>query len=85
MMKARQLLAKAIYDPDELKVIGKAFDDAWEQVAPEVSGRAEALEAARLKLAEIVISLTKNGTKDPQQLTKSAVDLMLSDPTPFQH
>ena len=24
MMKARQLLAKAIYDPDELKIIGKA-------------------------------------------------------------
>ena len=84
-MKARQLLAKAIYDPDELKIIGKAFDDAWEQVAPEVSSRPEAIVAARLKLAEIVISLTKNGTKDPQQLTDSAVSLMLSDPTPFQH
>jgi hypothetical protein len=84
-MKARQLLAKAIYDPGELKIIGKAFDDAWEQVAPEVSSRPEAIEAARLKLAEIVISLTKNGTKDPQQLTDSAVSLMLSDPTPFQH
>ena len=36
-MKARQLLAKSIYDPCEFKIIGKAFDDAWEQVAPEVS------------------------------------------------
>jgi hypothetical protein len=45
-MKARQLLAKAIYDPDELKIIGKAFDNAWEQVAPEVSSRPDQCRAS---------------------------------------
>ena len=28
-MKARQLIANAIYDPEELKKIGRAFDEAW--------------------------------------------------------
>jgi hypothetical protein len=84
-MKARQLIANAIYDPDELNTIRMAFDAAWEQIAPEVDAKPEAIEAARLKLAEIVLSLTRNGTKDPQQLTDAAVRLMLSDPTPFQH
>ena len=45
-VKARQLIKGAVYDPAALKVIYKAFDDAWDQIAPAVSGRADALEAA---------------------------------------
>ena len=59
-MKARRQVASAVYDPATLKVIGKAFDDAWEQIAPQVSARAYAIEAARLRLAEIVLGLTKD-------------------------
>ena len=77
-MKARRLVAAAVYDPATLRAIGKAFDDAWEQISPQVSARAHAIEAARLKLAEIVLSLTKDGTRDPGELTKAAVRLMLT-------
>ena len=80
-MKARKLLADAVYDPAQLKAIGQAFDHAWAQVEPQVSGRPEAIEAARLKLAEIVLSLAKSGVQDPQQLKDRAVALMLADPT----
>ena len=83
-MKASKLLANATFGPEQLKAISKAFDDAWELVEPQVSTRPEAIEAARLKLAEIVLSMTKNGTLDPQQLTASAVRVMLADPTKFQ-
>lgn len=79
-MKARKLLADAVYDPAELATIGKAFDDAWDQVAPQVSKRAEAIEAARLKLAEIVIGLSRNGMRDPQWLAENAVKAMLARP-----
>ncbi len=77
-MKARELIAGAVYDPAELKAVGKAFDDAWDQVASQVSTRPEAIEAARLKLAEIVLTLAKGSTRDPEKLTQAAVRLMLA-------
>jgi hypothetical protein len=80
-LKARKLIEGAAYAPDELKAIGKAFDDAWEQIAPSVSTRPEAIEAARLKLANVVLSLAKNGTGDPEKLTEAALKVMLADPT----
>jgi hypothetical protein len=80
-MKARRLIADSVYDPAELKAVGQAFDDAWDQVAPHVDTRPEAIEAARLKLAEIVLSLTKNGNRDPEKLTEAAVRAMLAGPT----
>jgi hypothetical protein len=76
--KARQLIANASYDPDQLKALGKAFDDAWDRAAPHVSGRAEAIEAARLTLADIVLGLAKSGVFDPQKLADAAVRRMLA-------
>jgi hypothetical protein len=77
-MKARKLIAGSVYDPAELKAVGKAFDDAWDQVASQVSTRPEAIEAARLKLAEIVLTLAKGTSRDPEKLTQAAVRLMLA-------
>lgn len=77
----RQLIADATYDPDQLKAIRKAFDDAWAQIEPQVSKRAEAIEAARLKLATIVLSVAKRGTQTPKALTDEALKLMFADPT----
>jgi hypothetical protein len=60
-MKARRLIGGAAYPPDELKVIFEAFDAAWAEVAADVSHRASAIEAARLSLATIVLSLAAAG------------------------
>lgn len=79
-MKARRLIETASYDPEQLKAIGKAFDEAWEQIAPEVSARPAAIEAARLKLAQFVLGLAKNGNLDSRLLTDAAVELMRSPP-----
>ena len=47
---------------------------------PRISARrAQAIEAARLKLAEIVLAVAKNGNHDPQQLTEQAVKLMFAN------
>ena len=80
-MKARQFFANASYDPDQLKALGKAFDDSWERLAPHVSSRAEAIEATRLKLADIILGLAKNGNLDPQKLAEAAVQRVLTAPT----
>lgn len=80
-MKARQMIEGASFDPHQLKTIGKAFDDAWERIAPSVGGRPDAIEAARLKLANVVLSLAKNGASDAEQLTEQALKIMSADPT----
>ena len=80
-MKANQLIADATFDPDQLKTIRKAFDDAWEQIAPQISKRPDAIEAGRLKLATIVLSVAKRGTQDAKQLCEESLKLMFADPT----
>jgi hypothetical protein len=80
-VKARALIGSASYDPATLQVIYKSFDDAWEQVKPQISLRPEAIEAGRMKLAEIILSLARNGTLDAQALTDAAVCAMLAAPT----
>jgi hypothetical protein len=79
-VKARALIGGSAYDPATLKTLYKVFDDAWEQVAPHVSTRPEALEAARMKLAEIVLELASGHVGDPGGLTQAAVDAMLAAP-----
>jgi hypothetical protein len=80
-MEARQRLATGSYGPDQLKALGQAFDDAWDQVAPAVSKRPKAIEAARLKLADIVLGLAKKGNFDPRWLADTAAQLMRSSPS----
>jgi hypothetical protein len=76
------MLGSAIFEPAQLKVVQKAFDDAWEIVGPQVSKRPEAIEAARTKLAEFVIGLARKGSgPDAKTMTETAVQLMLADPT----
>jgi hypothetical protein len=77
-MKARQLITNGSYSPDQLKALGKAFDDAWGQIAPAVSKRPRAIEAARLKLADVILGLARNGNFDAQWLADTAVQVMRS-------
>jgi hypothetical protein len=80
-VKARALIGGASYDPTTLRVLYKAFDDAWDRIRPQISARAEAMEAARTKLAEIVLGMAQSGIRDAQTLTDAAVRAMLAAPT----
>jgi hypothetical protein len=83
-MKARQLIDNSSYGPDELRVLGEAFDDAWVRLAPTVDRRPEAIEAARLKLAGTILDLARCGNFNPQWLADTAVQLMVSRAARFQ-
>ena len=80
-MKARQMIEGASFDPAQLKAIGQAFDDAWEQIAPQISNRPGAIEAARLKLAHLVLSVAKRGVLEREALKDEALKLMQAPPT----
>jgi hypothetical protein len=74
-MKARQLIRNASYGPDHLRVLFTAFDEAWESIAGEIGSNPLTIEAARLKLANIILSLGKEA-KDPDWLKNAALQIM---------
>ena len=76
VMKARRYIEQNLaLGPDELVVITRAFDQAWDAVR---AGYHEdsSTEAARLRLAGILIALTKQRISDGQTLQEMAVGLM---------
>jgi hypothetical protein len=73
-MRARQLIAGAGFPPDDLKVIGDAFEDAWAELSSHVSGDAAVVDAARLSLAEIVRGIARAGSIDYDRIKTAAVD-----------
>ena len=74
-MRARQLLAGGVLNPDQLKVIYTAFDGAWEIIKPEVSRNPRDRELARLKLAEALLRIQTVGQLDVVRLRDQAVHL----------
>jgi len=63
-MKARNLLEQFAHGPESLKVLGKAFDDAWLTIAPHFGDDAQAAERARLQLAHAVLALANPRSGD---------------------
>ena len=61
---SRLLFSDATYGPENLKAICQAFDRAWEAIAPIVDNTALAQEAARLKLANMILSVASNDKVD---------------------
>jgi hypothetical protein len=75
-VKARTLIGHASFGPDQIKILTKAFDEAWGVIAPNVSARADAIEVARYRLASTIIGLAKHdGLLDAVQLRDRAVEL----------
>jgi hypothetical protein len=69
-MKARTILGGASYGPDRLKDIYQAFDDAWAAIGPLVDEAPLAQEAARIKLANFILSVAKD--ERPRSESKGA-------------
>jgi hypothetical protein len=75
VVKARQLLAGAAYEPEALKIIGQAFDGAWAEIAHHFPRPLE-MEAARLRLANVILDLAKQDTRDSERLKNLALQVM---------
>jgi hypothetical protein len=79
-VKAHQLITDSTYSPEQIKALGEAFDGAWARIAPDVGTTPASIEAARLKLADTVLSLANGGTINPEQLKEAALKKMFADP-----
>ena len=73
-MKARQLIDGASCGPDALKAIGQAFDEAWQTVAGNFD--ADTTEAARLRLANAILSVATEDSREVDALKRGALEAM---------
>jgi len=73
-MKARQLIQGATFGPEALKVIGKAFDDAWSKIGSQFD--TQQAQFARLRLARAVLSVAREDSRDPEELKNAALQTM---------
>jgi len=74
-MKARHFIHNASsYGPEALKAITQAFDEAWLAIAGNFS--AEATAAARLRLAQTLLSVASEDSRDVKALKNSALATM---------
>jgi len=55
-MKSKQPIEGASYGPEALKIVFHAFDEAWKNIAGNFGNDPTAIEAARFKLATIILS-----------------------------
>jgi hypothetical protein len=78
-MKARKLIDGASFGPDALKAIGKAFDDAWLEIAVNFGTDPLQIETARLKLAEAILSVANEDSRDAGALKRAALQRMALD------
>jgi hypothetical protein len=79
-MKANELIrtASASFGPDALKVIGQAFDAAWASTAGNFTDGASA-QSARLQLADIILSIADDGSRDAEAIKLRALDALRDD------
>ena len=75
-MRARQLIDGASFGPDALKAIGGAFDAAWAEISGRFGTNPVAIEAARIKLANAVLSIASEDSRDVEVLKQAALQVM---------
>ncbi len=75
-MKARELIEGATYGPETLKVICKAFDDAWSEIAGHFTHNGLQAQSARLKLAEAVLAVARDDSCDFDEVKNQALQIM---------
>jgi hypothetical protein len=77
-MKAQALIGGTTYGPDALKVIWKAFDDAWAHSQHHFDGDVHQAEEVRLRLAHAILAVAADTSRDPEELKNQLQVLAMS-------
>ena len=74
------LLANKAFDAETTRVLGSAFDAAWERVeATNIKPTKEQVASIRELLAKFIIAKAEQGEKDPKRLTETALFRLRND------
>jgi len=74
-MKAHNLIRRAGFGPDTLQVVFRAFDEAWSLISAQYTSPVM-IEATRLKLAQAIIAVSRQDSRDPEVLKRLALQMM---------
>jgi hypothetical protein len=69
-VKARELIERAILEPDTLAVLRQAFDQAWEAIKDRYSSELD-IAHVRLQLARSALALAAQHPNDVEALTRA--------------
>ena len=75
-MKPRQIIENAAFGPDALKIVFEAFDEAWSSIEGNFGDDPATAEAARSRLANIVLTVARDGASDVASLKTAALSVM---------
>jgi len=75
-MKARAPIGGASFGPEAVKAIGQAFDEAWTEIAHHFGEDPVIQETARLSLANAILSVATETSRDVEVLKKAGVQVM---------
>ena len=75
-MDARHAIDNASFGPEALRAIGQAFDAAWREIAGNFGGDPRDVELARLKLANALLSIACEDSRDVEVLKNGALQAM---------
>ena len=78
-MNARKLIDGAEFGPEAVKAIGQAFDEAWQEIAGNFGDDPQGIEAACTKLADAVLSIADEDSRDVDALKRAALQRMVLD------
>jgi hypothetical protein len=78
-MGAHKLIEGAAFGPEALKVIGTAFDEAWQEISGNFGSDPETIETARMKLANAVLSVAHEDSRNVEALKRVALQRMALD------
>jgi hypothetical protein len=70
----RALLNDAQFDPDTLKLLGRAFDEAWQDIGGNYD--VATAEDRRTRLTLIILELAGNGARDLEDIKFLALQIM---------
>jgi hypothetical protein len=78
-MKAKRLIDGASFGPDALRAVGQAFDQAWMEIAGNFGDHPAEVETARLKLANAILSIADEDSRDVEVMKRAALERMALD------
>ena len=70
------LIDSTSYGPEALRAIGQAFDEAWREIAGNFGNERHDIELARGKLANAILSVACEESRDAQALKNGALQAM---------
>jgi hypothetical protein len=77
MAQIHQLFARrASYGPERLKVLGNAFDDAWQTLGRNIGAAPAEIDRARMTLANVILCLPCSEIADAESIKNAALRVL---------